>query len=489
MLQIELRGFLTTTLIDSWMMQGRHYRVRVVDGTHENEDGRIADDARVVCEMVVDFLSSLFYALLQFALFIGVLWLHSGPLTVVVGEAAMTVEGHMVYVALAYAVLAASVTVAIGHPLVHATDRRQAAEASFRESLVRAIGNSQGIALAGAEPGERHRLAGHFARVRGAWASQTSSFRNMIFISSGFGLLTAALPMLLLAPRHFAGDMSLGTLMQVTIAFGQVTAALCWLSDNYPLIAQWEASAERVLSLKEAVDDLGEGTATGRAGRLRHVWQHRAGITFRDFSVVSASGEALITRFEADIAPRERVLIEATPPAAAALFQAVAGLTMWGSGRIELPEGEAPFFMGERPYLPEATLSEILADPQAPSGLAPDTLARSLIAVGLTRLVPLLDIRQDWADQLDFEEQQRVGFARALVQQPRWIFMHDAATALDNAAEELLVGLLVTQLPAAALVTISHRPVASRLYQRRIELSGANPREAPPSPEAAASKS
>ena len=43
---------------------------------------------------------------------------------------------------------------------------------------------------------------------------------------AGYAQLTAVLPLLILAPRYFAGEMTLATLMQVTIAFGQVTAAL-----------------------------------------------------------------------------------------------------------------------------------------------------------------------------------------------------------------------------------------------------------------------
>ncbi len=471
MLQIELRGHLTRTLIDGWMVDGRHYQVRASASVHDNEDGRIAEDARVVCEMVVDFLSSFFYALLQLVLFVGVLWLHSGTLALVVGGVSLSIPGYMVFVALAYAAVAAVVIVWIGYPLVHATDRRQAAEASFREGLVRSLANAQAIALTRAETAERGRLAAGFERVRFAWATQTRSFRNMIFLSSGFGLLTAALPMLILAPQHFSGAMSLGTLMQVTIAFGQVTAALSWLSDNYPLIAQWEASAERVLALEEAVEDVADGAFGEGVGRIARVVENGPGLAFRNCTIVSANGELLVTAFDAEIAAAEKVLIEATQPAAAALFRALAGLSVWGSGRIELPEGASPFFMGERPYLPDATLAEILADPRHPADLPAEALADALIAVGLTQWVPSLDTRATWSDELGIEDQQRLGFARALVQQPRWIFMLDATSALEDSVETRLTGVLVEKLPGTAIVTIAHRPVNDAYYQRRIGLS------------------
>ena len=153
-------------------------------------------------------------------MFVGMLWLVSGPLFVAVGGISVTIPGHMLWIALAYAGLAAAVTVRIGHPLVRATERRQAAEAGFRAGLVNAVAHAGAIAVARAEPDERRRLGERFGRVRATWAEQTISFRRMAFLTSGFGLLTAALPMLILAPRFVDGEITLGTLIQVTIAFG-----------------------------------------------------------------------------------------------------------------------------------------------------------------------------------------------------------------------------------------------------------------------------
>jgi putative ATP-binding cassette transporter len=335
---------------------------------------------------------------------------------------------------------------------------------------VHAATHAAAISLARAEPDAGGRLTQRFGRVRGTWAEQTISFRRMVFLSSGFGLLTAALPMLLLAPRHFAGEMSLGTLIQVTIAFGQVTAALFWMSDNYPAIAQWEASAERVLALHEAAGDLGAAGVAGQ-GEVDRVAENGPGLAFRDVSLVSASGEVLVSHFSAEIAPGERVLIEATPQAAAALFRAMAGLSPWGSGRIELPEGVVPHFVGERPYLPEAPLADVLAEPRVAGAAAPAELAPILVNMGLAHLLPALATTAAWEQELGLEDQQRLGIARLLLHRPAWVFMHDPLSALDAAEEERLIAALFAQLPDAAIVTITHRPAVERLHQRRIALA------------------
>jgi putative ATP-binding cassette transporter len=470
-LQIELRLHLTRTVRDAWMADGRHYRLRALPGEHDNEDGRIAEDGRIVCEMVVDFLASLLYAILQLILFVGVLWLTSGPLTLTLGPISITLPGHMVWVALLYATAGATLTTKVGYPLVRATDRRQQAEAGHRARLLHALANSPTIALTGAEAAERARMEAAFAVVRTAWAEQTASFRKLVFLSSGYTQLTVVLPLLLLAPRHFAGDMTLGTMMQVALAFGQVTAALSWISDNYPAIAEWEASAERVLRLHDAVSDLIDGQYDDEPGRLRRVPENGPGLAFRDLSLVSPAGEVLVAHLDAEIRPGERVLVETTPQAATALFRAIAGLSPWGAGRIELPDDAQPFFMSDRPYLTEAPLAELLAAPREVASFPPGDVAQAMVDAGLAHLVPRLGTVAAWDEELGVEDQQRLGFARALLHRPRWLLMHEATSGLDAESEERLMGLLVTRLPETAIVTIAHRPVAGHRFHRRIALT------------------
>ncbi|MFN3892608.1 MAG: ABC transporter ATP-binding protein/permease [Beijerinckiaceae bacterium] len=466
-LQLVLRTYLTATVRDAWMADGRHYRLRYIGGPHGNEDGRIAEDARVVCEWVVEFFVSLLYALTQLILFVGVLWLYSGPLFVSAGGLAFTIPGHMVWIALVYAGLGAAMTIFIGSPLVRATDARQTAEADHRAMLVNAMAHSQAIALARSESGERDRLALAFERICAAWSRQRASLRNIIFLNAGYGHLTAVLPLLILAPRYLAGEMTLGTLMQVTIAFGQVTAALSWLSSNYSSVAQWEASAERVLQLREAVENISDPGFTEQKGTFARVRENGPALAFRDLSLLLPDGHTCVERFSAEIKPGESVLLETTPQAAEALFRAVAGLSLWGAGRIELPEDAEPFFMGEHPHMPQATLLDVIVQPLAGDAFSQHLVAQTLASLGLAHLTPLLGTASNWEEELSLEDQQRIGFARALLQKPRWILMHEATSALSSEAEGELLDRLRESLPESALIIITHRAIEKR-FERRI---------------------
>ena len=471
-LQLVLRTYLTASVRDAWMSEGRHYRLRYIGGAHGNEDGRIAEDARLVCEWVVEFLVSLLYALTLLVLFVGVLWLYSGPLYIATGNLAITIPGHMVWIALIYAGLGAAITIFIGSPLVRATDDRQTAEANHRALLINALTHSQAIALARSERGERKRLAQAFDAICAAWARQRASLRNLMFMNAGYAQLTAVLPLLILAPRYFAGEMTLGTLMQVTIAFGQVTAALSWLSSNYSSVAQWEASAERVLQLQDAVENSSDPHFTEQKGSFARMSENGPALVFHDLSLVLPDGHAVVEHFSAEIKPGESVLLETTPQGAEALFRAVAGLSLWGAGRIELPEDAEPFFMGEHPHIPPATLLEVIVETIDPARPSMHNVAQVLASVGLAHLTPLLATASNWEEELGVEDQQRIAFARALLQRPRWILMHEATSAMSSAGEQELLDLLRRELPDSAMIVITHRLVGLQ-FERRIVVGSA----------------
>lgn len=65
-------------------------------------------------------------------------------------------------------------------------------------------------------------------------------------------------------------------------------------------------------------------------------------------------------------------------------------------------------------------------------------LREALDAVGLCELGGRLGETRHWALQLSPGEQQRIAFARALVQKPAWLFLDEATSAVDEATEARL---------------------------------------------------
>jgi len=91
---------------------------------------------------------------------------------------------------------------------------------------------------------------------------------------------------------------------------------------------------------------------------------------------------------------------------------------------------------------------------------------------GLQHLVGRLDEVESWSLQLSPGEQQRLAFARALIQRPDWLFLDEATAALDEPTEAILYQLLRRELARTAIVSIGHRTSLRRFHERslRIEL-------------------
>ena len=460
------RDWLTARVVGDWMAEARHYQVAQIPGDHDNPDGRIAEDIRIATEYAVDLFQSLFYAVLLLVSFIGVLWTLSGWVEVL----GVPVPGHMVVLALAYAVVGSTVAFLLGRPLVRATDLRQTREADFRFGLVRAREGVEPIALARGEARERTRLASLFDAIGPAWGAQTQGLSRLMGFTAGYLALAPVFPILVATPRYITGAITLGALMQTAQAFQQVTAALSWPVDNLQRIAEWRASVERVLALEDGVRIVVAEAA--RVGPDALVLYRAAGrgVAARALCVAAPDGTALLSDITLRIEPGERVLVEGDAEAAQALFRVLSGIWPWGQGVVELPEESEIAALGERPHLPEGPLHDALVFPDPASRHPQEAVQRALAAAGLDHLVPRLAETADWARLLGVGELQRIAFARLLLQRPRWILLCDTTAALEPQDADAMIGLIEAELPEAGLFVLGRHPGSADRFARRLTL-------------------
>ena len=246
-LQLRWRGWLNERIAGAWL-----HRAAPMEGVPgaANIDGRIAEDIRIATEEAVELCGSLWQAMLLLVVFGGLLCEISGsPTFWILGEP-WTVPGYLVWLALLYAAVSGIAAFGLGRPLVPITDRRQAAEAEFRVTLVH---------LRDSRPALRHgglaRLRPLFAGIGRTWDGQTRSMARLSGYNAAHARLTTTFPILAGLPGYFQGVVSLGGLMQGTQAFQQLAAALTWPVTSMERVATWGASAERVLALHAALQE------------------------------------------------------------------------------------------------------------------------------------------------------------------------------------------------------------------------------------------
>jgi putative ATP-binding cassette transporter len=440
-LGLSWRRALTERLLAGWTARGAMLRLERLPGAPPNPEGRIAEDARIATEHVVELAASLFYCALLLVSFLAILWALSG----VVALGQLAVPGHLVWLALLYAAGGAVAAFALGRPLTRASGQRQAAEADLRYELGAAREHAEGVAAAEGEARLGARFAMLFAAAGAAWRRQSAGLRNLMMFQSAYVTLAPVFPLLIGVPRFLSGELSLGALMQSAQGFQQAVAALSWPVDNTARLAEWRASADRLLALADAL----EGAEEPATIELREGGE---GLAIEALTLREPSGRPLAAPVTARFAPGARVEVSGEGPAATALFAAIAGSWPWGEGRIARPPGGVAI-LPHRPWLPRGRLADLL---EPPGGAPRDALAAAVEGVGLPALAARLEESADWEAELDDSDRLRLAFARLLLRRPAVALLEDPAAQLGAAEATRLLDILCRALPGAVVLLADH---------------------------------
>jgi putative ATP-binding cassette transporter len=183
--------------------------------------------------------------------------------------------------------------------------------------------------------------------------------------------------------------------------------------------------------------------------------------------------KTLVRDISFEVVTGERLLIAGESGAGkTSMLRALAGLWRSGSGRIVRPPLSQVMFLPQRPYMILGSLREQLCYPHA-SGVTDEKLLAILNMVNLGDLaerVGGLDAEVKWEDLLSLGEQQRIAFARLLLNHPSYAFLDEATSALDPVNEEQLYNCLVSA--QINIVSVGDRLRLSKYHHKLIELLG-----------------
>ena len=466
MLEIRWRRWLTDRYLRAWLSDTAYYRMQLVTRDTDNPDQRIAEDVGLLAAHTLALFTGGLRAIVTLVTFVAILWGLSGTFTVSLGGFSFIVPGYMVWVAILYAIGGTWMTDWLGRPLVGLNFDRQRYEADFRFSLVRFRENTEGVALYHGEADEFRTFRERFEGVVGNWWGIMRRQKRMTYFTSGYGLGAWIVPTIAAAPRYFRGELGLGGLMQTTQAFQQVQDALSFFIQSYKEIAAWCAVIERLAGFERALEHVHQQS---RAGSIRRVDGRPTELIVKGVDLFRPDGQPLLANINLTLRRGETVLLGgASGSGKSTLVRAIAGIWPFGRGEIQVPQDGRVLFLPQRPYLPIGTIREVVSYPMPASGVDDKMLREALEAVGLTELAGRLEEVGHWALQLSPGEQQRIAFARALVQKPDWLFLDEATSALDETTETFLYRLARERLPDAMMFSIGHRATLDTLHTRRL---------------------
>ena len=144
-LQILWRQWLMRRLVGQWLSEQRFYRLSIAAPDLDAPEFRIAEDAKIATEPVVDFGYGITNAVLTAAVFFGVLWSASGSADFF----GWRIPGFMVYAAIVYSIVMSASMVLFGRELINRIEQRNRGEAQLRYEMGRVRENAESIAMVG----------------------------------------------------------------------------------------------------------------------------------------------------------------------------------------------------------------------------------------------------------------------------------------------------------------------------------------------------
>ncbi len=460
---IHWRQWLNQRMLGDWLTGSAYHRGRFVAAQIDNPDQRIQQDVTSFAGTGQDLALGAVSSMVTLVSFSLVLWGLSGPLQVF----GTTIPRAMVFLAYIYVIIATVIAFKIGRPLIRLNFLNEKYTASYRYALVRLRENSENVAFYHGEHVESVGLLGRFGLVIGnTWAIV---FRSLKF--QGFNLvvnqIAVVFPMIIQAPRYFAGQITLGDVTQTATAFSQVQGALSFFRFAYDDFAGYRAVLDRLTGLLDANEEARDLPTPVLEDRPA------GGLAIRDFDVRFPDGRPMLTDLALDLPPGASLLVRGpSGTGKTSLLRSLAGLWPYASGTMARPLEGGTLFCAQQPYVPLGTLRSALAYPVPGEMLADENGRDVLTAVNLGHLVDHLDTETDWSRVLSPGEQQRLAFGRLLLARPAVAFLDETTSAMDEGMEAAMYSLVHERLPETTVVSVGHRSSLTSIHTDELEMAG-----------------
>lgn len=472
LLGFQWRKWLTKQYLNRWMDQAMYYRLSLQGNKTDNPDQRISQDLASFATQVLTLGLAFFKEAVSLSTFMMILWSISGAIQIPLpNQGSLTIPGYMVWLALTYAIVGTWIVYKIGKPLIKLDFNQEKLEANFRYQLVRLRERSEEVAFYKGEKSENYTFRQAFNGVyenfqriinRGLYVNGWQNFYNNF---------STIFPILIAAPQFFSGAMTLGVLMQINSAFMRVQDSLAIIVLQFQSIASLIATTNRLLGFSAVMQELEEQRKHPTTPILHLVSHPEETLVLENVTLNTPDKQTLFENLNLVIRKSEKVLLMGRSGLGkTTLLRAIAGLWSFGQGTIKLPLNQDLFIVPQRAYMPLGTLRKGLFYPGTEVNLAEEKLIEILTACRLEHLVPELDEHRDWSLQLSMGEQQRIIFARAIIQEPEWLMMDEPSASMDKETEKQVYNALHQYLPNATVITIGHSPSLKAYHSRVLEL-------------------
>ncbi|MEQ5837895.1 ABC transporter ATP-binding protein/permease [Paraburkholderia acidicola] len=473
-LGINWRSWLTKRFLQRWMNGKAFYWIEQEQSV-DNPDQRITEDIDQFVTASLTLSLGLFGTVTQLIVFTKVLWIKSGALALSLFGNVIQIPHYMVWLAIVYSLTTSLIVQFAGRRLQPLTFQKQRAEANFRFMMTGVREHVEQIALLGGGPTEIKRVGQAFEEVR------SNFWRILMFnlrfepVTLGIGFVSALFAGFALLPRYLSHQITFGDMTQLSATFGVVAASLQWFIQNFVALQQYRVVVSRLAGLDAAINLSSLPRGPHYDSSLSNT------ISVTDLDLQTPQGRTLVSGLTVTLRPGERWMVSGPSGAGkSTLLRALAGIWHYGAGRVTLPTHAKLFFLPQKNYIPPGTLKAALCYPADPHAFDDETCRRVLTDCQLGQYSDVLDEVARWGNNLSPGEQQRLGFARVLLQQPDYLLLDESTSALDEENETNLYQLITQRLPEAAIVSVSHHSSLERFHTHALRIENGQARQTSP---------
>jgi putative ATP-binding cassette transporter len=454
---LNWRIWLTQHLFSIYLTDRTYYRI-TLDDSVDNPDQRIQEEIAPFCQVMSGLPGIFFSRTLDMFL---------------QGYILLGISRAMFFTVIIYAVINTVVTLILFRPFIKQQYDVTVSEANLRYSLLQVKDNVENIAFYNGEKFSRKTILEKLSLVVVFFKRQ---YNYTLKANTGFialNIIWLILPIVIITPLYFSGKIEYGVIAQATTSSAMLLASLSIIQRYIPEFTSAAPGIIRLAEIQEKMAQVHSEThKDNNSSEPKIRYRNGESLSINDLCLTTPGGEQLLVQhLNLMIKPGEHLIIVGrTGTGKSSLLRAISGLWFRGSGTVSVPEQR--LFLPQRPYFgQDGQFRNQLIYPLQSVDISDEDLMEILDKVNLREVCEKyggLDSIHPWRTTLSLGEQQRVGIARVLISRPRYVFLDEATSAVDESTQEKLYQNLLAS--GVTVISVGHRPSIIRYHEQVLHL-------------------